>query len=306
MAWLLVLWGFGLILAGGLVTTYRVGMAVPDWPTTFERNMFTYPLDEMLENQGVAIEHSHRLIASGLGLIAILAVVVAAFSRKRTAILMSIAVLVAISAQGILGGFRVLENDPQLAFLHGASAQVVYGLIAAFVVVTSARWQTAERRPCKQARGLQRIALIAVVAVYAQIVLGAWLRHSGLMLALIAHILMAVVALGAVLGLAKKLEQTAAEGAAGGHDRSVLSSVRRFILGVVFLQVLLGLGATFAIFELSGGFDGRPVMAEVVSATLHVGVGALLLAGCVAALLWSRRLVSTGELAGQVCAEGAS
>ena len=33
-----------LIFVGGLVTTYRVGMAVPDWPTTFGMNMFLYRL----------------------------------------------------------------------------------------------------------------------------------------------------------------------------------------------------------------------------------------------------------------------
>ena len=33
-----------LLLAGGAVSVYRVGMAVPDWPTTFGANMFLFAL----------------------------------------------------------------------------------------------------------------------------------------------------------------------------------------------------------------------------------------------------------------------
>ena len=74
-----------LVLAGGLVTTYRVGMAVPDWPTTFGYGMFSYPLDRMLENFGVTIEHGHRLIASLVGLASIVAMLVAAAGAARGA-----------------------------------------------------------------------------------------------------------------------------------------------------------------------------------------------------------------------------
>ncbi|MEM8713971.1 MAG: hypothetical protein AAGG01_23765, partial [Planctomycetota bacterium] len=38
-----------LVVIGGGVTTYRVGMAVYDWPSTFDQNMWTYPFMEMLE-----------------------------------------------------------------------------------------------------------------------------------------------------------------------------------------------------------------------------------------------------------------
>ncbi|QDV34079.1 COX15/CtaA family protein [Tautonia plasticadhaerens] len=56
-----------LLFVGGLVTTYRVGMAVPDWPTTFGINMFVY--DFWTAPWGVYVEHLHRLLGtlSGLG-----------------------------------------------------------------------------------------------------------------------------------------------------------------------------------------------------------------------------------------------
>ena len=49
-----------LIWMGGLVTSHGVGMAVPDWPTTYGYNMFFFPFSQWVG--GVFYEHSHRLI----------------------------------------------------------------------------------------------------------------------------------------------------------------------------------------------------------------------------------------------------
>ena len=38
------LWALGVISIGGLVTSKGVGMAVPDWPTTYGYNMFFFPI----------------------------------------------------------------------------------------------------------------------------------------------------------------------------------------------------------------------------------------------------------------------
>src|SRR5262245_44042185 len=56
----------GLIAVGGLVTSHGVGMAVPDWPTTYGYNMFFFPVSRWIG--GVYYEHTHRLWASGVGL----------------------------------------------------------------------------------------------------------------------------------------------------------------------------------------------------------------------------------------------
>src|SRR5262249_11403618 len=55
-----------LLSAGGLVTSHGVGMAVPDCPNTFGYNMFFFPFSQWVG--GVFYEHSHRLIASAVGL----------------------------------------------------------------------------------------------------------------------------------------------------------------------------------------------------------------------------------------------
>jgi cytochrome c oxidase assembly protein subunit 15 len=61
---------FPLIVLGGLVTSYDVGMAVPDAPTTFGHNMLTYPIDDWLQSSfGVRLEHGHRLFGAAVGLL---------------------------------------------------------------------------------------------------------------------------------------------------------------------------------------------------------------------------------------------
>ncbi|MFN3408284.1 MAG: COX15/CtaA family protein [Limisphaerales bacterium] len=60
----------GLISIGGLVTSHGVGMAVPDWPTSFGYNMFALPFSLWLTG-GVFHEHTHRLWASVVGLLVV-------------------------------------------------------------------------------------------------------------------------------------------------------------------------------------------------------------------------------------------
>src|ERR1043166_7589613 len=54
-----------LIFLGGLVTSTQSGLSVPDWPTTYGWNMFTFPYSKWVG--GIFFEHSHRMVASFAG-----------------------------------------------------------------------------------------------------------------------------------------------------------------------------------------------------------------------------------------------
>ena len=56
-----------LICVGGLVTSHGAGMAVPDWPNTYGYNLFFFPISQWMG--GIFYEHTHRLVASGVGLL---------------------------------------------------------------------------------------------------------------------------------------------------------------------------------------------------------------------------------------------
>lgn len=286
---------FPLILLGGLVTTLRVGMAVPDWPTTFGHNMFTYPLPEMFANGGVLWEHSHRLFGSLVGIAAIALVIVHVRFERRTSLrILAVVALLAVALQGVIGGVRVLRISEEWAFVHGSLAQAVFALIGAVAVMQSQAWQSARPTSSARARPLQRVALATTALVYAQIVVGAWLRHTGNMNALGIHVVLAAAATAAVMVLARELRQTAAEGLEHGHDRAFLLVLRRRLLVVVSVQLVLGLLAAIWVYVVTGPHN--PVsIGEAVFATAHVGVGAVLLLVCVAATLWSHHLVEPGS-----------
>ena len=102
-----------LLLVGGTVSVYRFGMAVPDWPTTFQSNMFLYKFWNA--SWAVFDEHIHRLYASGVGFACIvLAGWFLIFEKRAWLKRMGVLALVAVIAQGVLGGLRVTHNSTTL------------------------------------------------------------------------------------------------------------------------------------------------------------------------------------------------
>lgn len=172
---------FPMIWVGGLVTTYGAGMAVPDWPTTYGYNLLLYPWQTwLLGPWDLFIEHGHRLLGTVVGLLTI-ALVVMVWLRDRRAWLRALAVgaLVAVIAQGVLGGMRVLLDATTLAKIHGCFGPAFFALTVALAAVTSHTWQARAPRVSQAASQLQRLALITTALAYLQIVLGAQLRHVG-------------------------------------------------------------------------------------------------------------------------------
>ena len=60
---------FILLGMGGLVTSHNAGMAVPDWPNSNGYNMFLFPVSQWVG--GILYEHTHRLVASFVGLLVV-------------------------------------------------------------------------------------------------------------------------------------------------------------------------------------------------------------------------------------------
>ena len=95
-----------------MVTSKNVGLAVPDWPTTFGYNMFLYPLSRM--TGAVYYEHAHRLFGSLVGLTTL--VLAAHLLRvERRAWVKRLAV-VALGPKILFLGVRALNAPPGLSF----------------------------------------------------------------------------------------------------------------------------------------------------------------------------------------------
>lgn len=163
---------FLLLLVGGIVHGTDSGMACP------ETSAVPLPLcaGALWPNmQGhVFWEHGHRLFATGVGLLTIVLSVALLLRRAEdglAAILGGVA-LVLVIVQGLLGRLTVVYNLPDaVSVAHLATSQIFFGLIVYLA------WRLRAQGAPTGAPVASRLPLIATVAVFGQVVLGAVVRH---------------------------------------------------------------------------------------------------------------------------------
>ena len=172
-----------LITAGALVTSTDSGLAVPDWPNTYGYFMFSFPLSKMAG--GVFYEHGDRFIASTVGILMIgLAVWFSRIDDRRWVRYLAWVALGAVILQGTLGGITVLYFLPTpISVAHAGLAQLVFCLTVALALFTSPSWRTGTAAPIDD-RILARLTIGTVALVYAQVLVGATMRHTGAGLAI--------------------------------------------------------------------------------------------------------------------------
>lgn len=281
-----------LVLFGGSVTTLGAGMAVDGWLVAEGHFLLFFPAEKWFRDTATFVEHTHRLFGILVGLFALAALALAWLRpHARAARVGALVALLAVCAQGTLGGLRVLANDSDLAFLHGAAAQLVFAVLCANTLLFSSDWRAssasaARARPELQA--LAKIALFALLVLYAQIVLGAWYRHglrpepvasSTARFAL--HGLGALLSMAVVAGVARRGSALVAAGVA--LPASLLKALKRLPV-LLLVQIVLG-GLAWA------GFRPHAIgPAEWALSIAHVLGGALLFADLAVIWLWTRRL----------------
>jgi cytochrome c oxidase assembly protein subunit 15 len=169
---------FLLIGLGGLVTSHEAGMSVPDWPTTYGYNMFLFPLDKWVG--GIFYEHSHRLLASGVGLLTtILAIWLWLKDSRNWIHWLGITAFLLVIGQGILGGLRVRWQLDWLGVPHGAIGQTFLVLTCALALFTSRWWQnSATTKQTPVPRGLRSHVLYVTILIFVQLLIAATMRHE--------------------------------------------------------------------------------------------------------------------------------
>jgi cytochrome c oxidase assembly protein subunit 15 len=167
-----------LICSGGMVTSKGVGLAVPDWPTTFGYNMFLFPFSKWVG--GIFFEHTHRLIASVVGFLTIILTVwIWRADSRRWVRFLGLAALAAVVLQGVLGGLRVTMLKDQIGIFHACLAQAFLGLLVLIAMATSRSWSSLTTPGNREAmRRVRRIAIVTAIAIYIQLALGATMRHQ--------------------------------------------------------------------------------------------------------------------------------
>lgn len=233
-----------LIVVGGMVTSFRAGLSVPDWPKTYGELMVFYPLSKMVSDNRIFLEHSHRLLGSLAGLCSLaLLIYTLRVERRGWVKLWATGQFALVCVQGVLGGVRVTEKSQLLAAVHGYTAQVVLALTAALWVYTS-RWY--ERALPALDAGDSRRKKLAAAALHTlglQLLLGALYRHLGSPHVLYTHIAVAFAAV--LIGF-----MGGSVNASRPRDPSGLARAQRRLGGavtaLVVVQFGLGWGALVA------------------------------------------------------------
>ncbi|MXV78377.1 hypothetical protein F4001_08495, partial [Candidatus Poribacteria bacterium] len=261
---------FFLIILGGIVTSTESGLAVPDWPTTFGYNMFTYPISEMVG--GILYEHSHRLMGSLVGLLTITLLIMLLIMDSRSWIKwLGFSALIAVSIQGVLGGLRVTELNINFAIIHACLAQAFLALLCGICWFTSREWfEKQQPLPSNEqdtsGKKLRILSLITTILIYVQLIFGAILRHTGSRLD--AHLLFAfLVALH--IGLLARRFFTSDEDSQNNRQK-IGQTLPLLLLGLLAGQLILGIGA-FILRLTVVGENVSALLTDIVT-TSHVAV----------------------------------
>jgi heme A synthase len=247
---------------------------------------------------GVLVEHSHRLLAASIGVLTIVLGVGLVLRAQRTRdsrlIALGVAAFLGVSFQGMLGGLTVIFRLPTWTSTSHLAVSMLYFSLVIYIAFRLRERATEPRRPL--APSVQRWTLGAAALIYAQMVLGALIRHLGAGLACVElplcqghlfppgahpyvqlhmlHRLVAVIAF-VVVSVAAVLAFRAAR-ATGDRAVRLLALAAP---GLVLVQITLGVLSITS-------------FRDIIPLTAHLAVAALLLA-----CLWSLHLIARGELA---------
>ena len=288
---------FVLVFAGGLVTSTGSAMAVPSWPLDAGR------LIPPQWGAGVLFEWGHRAIA---GTVSILTLVLALWvwmaERRAWVRYTALAAFGLVVVQAVLGGITVLLNLPlAVAVAHAMTGQAFFCLMVAIALFTSPRWETMAPLPRAPGRAaLTELAVATTAIIYAQMVVGAVMRHMHAGLAIpdfplaFGRIVPPMFSLpiavnfahrcGAVAVTAMVLWTVARALRLYGDEPGIR---RPALLLLVLLATQIGLGAATVLSRRA-----------VIPTTSHVAVGAAVLATCLALALRAYHLEGASHAAG--------
>lgn len=95
--------------------------------------------------------------------------------------------LISVCIQGLLGGLRVTEVNLTLAMIHGCFAQAFF-CVAATIALFASKWWTRARDQFSatqhDAPRLVALGSLCAIAIFAQLIVGATMRHNGAGLAI--------------------------------------------------------------------------------------------------------------------------
>ena len=276
---------------GAVVTSIEAGLAVPDWPTTFNSIDPVNPIPRWWAIPSVLAEHGHRLMGMLVGIATVVLVIWTLLSESRRWVkIVAAAALVLVIIQGVLGGLRVVWVSLDLAVVHACVAQLYFSTLVSLAFFTSTPWlqSTGILDENQNTSKFRRVVFMTTIGLYIQIILGALLRHPGAgsnLVLVMTHLLGAITVTGLVFITVKWAKRA-------GAGTTIVPRLAHLLAGILSLQFILGIVAYILISV--DEFSGRSVFPTVIS-TMHMVVGAVLLASSVLLLLAGSRSLITKQ-----------
>lgn len=177
---------FALLMWGAVVHNTQSSLACPDWPLCY---------DQVFPNMegAILIEHGHRLLASFVGLLTIGMVFFSFQERKKSDAHLhlfkaSALALFLVIAQGALGGITVIYKLPTIVSTSHLGLSLIYFSFIVYIHhMASLTVKPARELSQKVKENIQKNwkpvvrhgILFSLALLYAQIILGAFMRHAG-------------------------------------------------------------------------------------------------------------------------------
>jgi heme a synthase len=280
------------ISIGALVTTLKAGMAFADWPTSDGQNMLLYPWLNDLRNTDKFVEHGHRLAGMLIGFVSIGLVVVTFLKEQRRWVrAFSVAILISVIGQGLLGGMRVRMNEQVLAMVHSITGGMFFTLCFVFAMLVRRSSKTFQPNSSDRSFGLATfgMAVLLPFVVLSQYILGGFFRHLGQMLH--EHVVGAIIVSLVVCIVAPVLMLS---------DLSSLRTRGKWLSAALLIQVGLGLGSwvTKLGFPAFGWVATMNSTSQNITCSMHTVGGMFLLASATAAAVELCLCTSEGRVAG--------
>ena len=287
---------FFLIIAGALVTSNDAGLATSDWPLS---NGQVFP--KMVGN--LFWEHGHRMVATTVGMLTIALFIIVLIKERRSWVRkLGLFALLAVIAQGLLGGLTVKLMLPLVvSAAHATLAQLFFCTTVSLAVFTSRSW--IEARPMREERDgppLRYLGTAAVVTIFLQLIIGATLRHSAtwdrplpveLVLAHIGGALAVLLALGATSITVLRRHR----------GEKFLTRPALFAASLLVVQLFLGLAAYLT--RLASPNDPQPLNPMISITVAHVACGALVFATTILLTLRIYKVLPASEMSTEFSGE---
>jgi cytochrome c oxidase assembly protein subunit 15 len=193
-----------------------------------------------------------------------------------------------VVTQGILGGITVLFFLPApISVMHACLAQAFFCIVSSLALLTSESWKRSASGVTDDVKGVsvRQLSAWTVAAVYAQLILGAALRHSkaGLLLHVLGAFVVTFLAVWTVGRIYK-------------YYANISALFRPAMILGILLATQLSLGVGSYLVRLVSREDVQPGALMVAVTTAHVATGAAVLVTSLLLTLQCGRLLKSAKV----------